>query len=65
MRNQRLERDRVTADGSGLGLSVVKEIADANNWRLSSCAGRRTGASILIELPGASTESQSADLRRR
>lgn len=65
MRNQRLERDRVTADGSGLGLSVVKEIADANNWRLSSCAGRRTGASILIELPGASTESQSADLLRR
>lgn len=60
MRNQRLERDRAAADGSGLGLSVVKEIADANNWRLSSCAGRRTGASILIELPGA-----SADLRKR
>ena len=54
LRNQRLERDRDAADGSGLGLSVVKEIAEANNWRLTSCAGRRTGASILVELPRAS-----------
>jgi signal transduction histidine kinase len=59
MRNQRLERDQVVADGSGLGLSVVKEIVEANNWRLSSCAGRRTGASILIELPGARAKSLS------
>ena len=65
MRNQRLERDRVAADGSGLGLSVVKEIVEANNWQLSSCAGRRTGASILIELPAASAESLSGDLHGR
>jgi signal transduction histidine kinase len=65
IRNRRLERDRVTADGSGLGLSVVKEIVEANNWRLSSCAGRRTGASILIELPGAGSESLSGDLHAR
>lgn len=65
LRNRRLERDRVAADGSGLGLSVVKEIADANNWRLSSCVGRRTGASIRIELPGASAASPSGDLRRQ
>ena len=65
MRNQRLERDRVAADGSGLGLSVVKEIVEANNWQLSSCAGRRTGASILIELPAASAELLSGDLHGR
>ncbi len=65
MRNRRLERDRVTADGSGLGLSVVKEIVEANDWQLSSCAGRRTGASILIELPGASAGPPSGDLRGR
>lgn len=49
-RNQRLERDLAAAEGSGLGLSVVKQIADANDWRLTSCAGRQTGASIRISL---------------
>lgn len=48
LRNQRLDRDLAVADGTGLGLSVVKEIADANDWRITSCAGRRTGASIRI-----------------
>jgi signal transduction histidine kinase len=51
IRDRRLARDLVAAEGSGLGLSVVKEIVEANNWRLTSRAGRRTGASILIELP--------------
>lgn len=50
VRNRRLERDLGAADGSGLGLAVVKEIADAQGWRLNSCAGRRTGASIRVEL---------------
>ncbi len=50
-RNQRLDRDRDYADGSGLGLAVVKEIADANAWRISACDRRRTGASIRIVLP--------------
>jgi len=49
-RNQRLERDLDAAEGSGLGLSVVSEIADANNWRLTSYAGRRTGATIRVDL---------------
>lgn len=52
LRNERLERDLSTAPGSGLGLAVVREIADANGWRLDSCAGRRTGASIRLHLPG-------------
>jgi signal transduction histidine kinase len=51
LRNERLERDRETAAGSGLGLSVVKEIADANGWRLGACADRRTGATIRVHLP--------------
>jgi two-component system, sensor histidine kinase LadS len=55
LRNQRLDRDRAVAEGSGLGLSVVKQIAEANDWRISSCADRQTGASIRIELPGLGT----------
>ncbi|MBX3532564.1 MAG: sensor histidine kinase [Rhizobiaceae bacterium] len=50
-RNQRLDRDRDAAEGSGLGLSVVKDIAASNDWSLSSCDARRTGASIRIALP--------------
>lgn len=50
LRNERLERDHEAAEGSGLGLAVVKEIVDANDWRLTSCAGRRSGASIRVEL---------------
>jgi K+-sensing histidine kinase KdpD len=33
-----------------VGLAVVKQIVDANDWRISSCAGRRTGASIRIHI---------------
>mgnify|MGYP001089641051 FL=1 len=55
-RNERLERDRLTAEGSGLGLAVVKEIADANGWHLTSCADRQTGASIRLHLPARHAE---------
>jgi two-component system, sensor histidine kinase LadS len=48
VRNQRLDRDLSAAEGSGLGLSLVKQIAEANDWRISSCVGRRTGASIRV-----------------
>ena len=50
IRNQRLDRDRAVAEGSGLGLSVVKEIAETNGWTITSCEDRRTGASIRLEL---------------
>lgn len=50
LRNERLDRDRDAAPGSGLGLAVVKEIADANGWRITSCAARQTGASIRVHL---------------
>lgn len=47
-RNERLDRDLDAADGSGLGLSLVKEIVEANDWRITACGGRRTGASIRV-----------------
>lgn len=50
-RNQRLERDRLRANGSGLGLAVVSEIAAGNGWHLDACERRRTGASIRLHLP--------------
>ncbi|MDN2583876.1 sensor histidine kinase [Aquibium sp. ELW1220] len=53
-RGHRLERDRSAAEGSGLGLAVVRETAAANGWRVTACEGRRTGATIRIELAGAS-----------
>lgn len=55
LRNQRLERDLSAADGSGLGLAVAGEVAQANNWRITSCARRTTGASISLELPAPSS----------
>ncbi len=50
-RNERLERDLDAADGSGLGLSVVKDIAAEHQWRLSACDHRRTGATIRLSVP--------------
>ncbi len=50
-RHQRLDRDLAVAEGSGLGLSVVRETAAANGWTLSACEGRREGASIRLDLP--------------
>jgi signal transduction histidine kinase len=60
LRNQRLDRDRTVAEGTGLGLSVVKEIAEANDWRVTSCEGRQTGASIRIGIPGRADRAPSA-----
>lgn len=48
VRNQRLDRDLGAAKGSGLGLSVVKDIVEANKWQITTCQGRRTGASIRV-----------------
>jgi two-component system, sensor histidine kinase LadS len=48
IRDQRLDRDLAVAEGSGLGLSVVKQIVEANKWKITSCEGRRTGASIRV-----------------
>jgi signal transduction histidine kinase len=55
LRNNRLERDRHAAEGSGLGLSVASEVAAANGWKITASEARRTGATIRIEVvePGA------------
>lgn len=52
LRNERLERDRDSADGTGLGLAVASETALSNDWRLTACAGRRDGATIRVEIGG-------------
>jgi two-component system, sensor histidine kinase LadS len=59
-RHARLERDRAAADGSGLGLSVVRDIVDESGWKVSACAGRRTGASIRITIPAQSRQAAGA-----
>jgi two-component system, sensor histidine kinase LadS len=48
IRDQRLDRDLAVAEGSGLGLSVVKQIVEANSWKITTCERRRTGASIRV-----------------
>ena len=57
-RSQRLERDLDAAEGSGLGLSVANEIAQANGWILSASSARRTGASLRVELPGVAVAAE-------
>jgi signal transduction histidine kinase len=58
LRNERLERDRAAAEGSGLGLAVATQIAEANGWTITSCARRRTGAGILLEIPAAAAAAR-------
>jgi two-component system, sensor histidine kinase LadS len=58
-RNERLDRDRNAADGSGLGLSMVKQIVADNDWRIASSEKRRTGASISVFIV-ANTTAQSS-----
>jgi histidine kinase len=53
-RNARLDRDRPEAEGSGLGLAIVLDVVNAQGWTMTSCNRRRTGASILLEIPAAS-----------
>lgn len=53
-RNARLDRDRPEAEGSGLGLTIVQDIVTAQGWTMTPCNRRRTGASILLEIPATS-----------
>jgi signal transduction histidine kinase len=51
-RHHRLDRDRSSAEGSGLGLSVASEVAAAQDWRLGASQSRQTGATITVDIPG-------------
>jgi signal transduction histidine kinase len=44
-------RDRASG-GAGLGLAIVRAIAEAHGGRVAAKAGREGGASIELELPG-------------
>jgi signal transduction histidine kinase len=62
LRSQRLDRDRTEAEGSGLGLSVVKEIANVHDWPITSCAGRRTGATIRVGILAAASNAADREI---
>lgn len=53
-RTARLERDRPQTEGSGLGLTIVRDIVKAQGWTMTRCNHRRTGASIRLEIPAPS-----------
>jgi signal transduction histidine kinase len=68
-RFQRLERDRQSATaGTGIGLSVVKELVERHGGRCWVTAGDRGGAKFVVELPLSTSgedafKSQAEDLR--
>jgi signal transduction histidine kinase len=39
------------ANGSGLGLSIVKRIADSNNWILEVKSDMKSGTEFLLAIP--------------
>ena len=56
-RFQRLERDRQSATaGTGIGLSVVKDLVDRHGGRCWVTAGERGGAKFIMELPLSTTQ---------
>lgn len=61
-RFQRLERDRQSATaGTGIGLSVVKDLVDRHGGRCWVTAGERGGAKFIVELPLSTTEESGLE----
>jgi two-component system phosphate regulon sensor histidine kinase PhoR len=50
-RFQRLERDRQSIAGTGIGLSVVRDLVIRHGGRCSVTTGDRGGAKFVVELP--------------
>jgi two-component system OmpR family sensor kinase len=53
------------AGGAGLGLAIVRAIADAHGGKVTASASPEGGARIVLELPGfspASRREQAAEL---
>lgn len=58
-RFQRLERDRQSATaGTGIGLSVVKDLVERHGGRCWVTAGDRGGAKFVVELPLAAADER-------
>jgi two-component system OmpR family sensor kinase len=55
-------RDRASG-GAGLGLAIVRAIAEAHGGRVSAGASAEGGARIVLELPGFSAQPAQVDAR--
>jgi signal transduction histidine kinase len=55
-------RDRASG-GAGLGLAIVRAIAEAHGGRVSASASAEGGARIVLELPGFSAQPAQVDAR--
>lgn len=61
---QKDRSDQRTATGVGLGLSIVRLLAETNHGTVSYRNGSPTGAVFTIELPGNMPNEPPADQRR-
>jgi two-component system osmolarity sensor histidine kinase EnvZ len=60
----RLEHSRSSkTGGSGLGLSIVRQLAHTNGWRVELVSRRGGGMVARVHIPGGSGEGENIDFR--